>query len=280
MRRRINYTRRFSVRVRPIDIAILCLAALAFEAPAATETEAPQDTVTPTVLITGSSRGIGLEFTRQYARLGWTVIATCRSPDKALELQEIAKDYSNVTIDRLDVTDHDMIDALAEKYRGTPIDILLNNAGINPSPADQMLGSIDYDLFRMILETNTIGPMKMSEAFMDSVRASEQKKIMTLSSGMGSIENSPRFRGVTGPYRVSKAGVNMAMRVVYASVGRRGVIVGILDPGLVDTDQAKTVPLEKMPPEVSVAAMIKVIDNFDSENSGSFIQYDGEAVPW
>jgi NAD(P)-dependent dehydrogenase (short-subunit alcohol dehydrogenase family) len=280
MRRRINYTRRFSVRVRPIDIAILCLAALAFEAPAATETEAPQDTVTPTVLITGSSRGIGLEFTRQYARRGWTVIATCRSPDKALELQEIAKDYSNVTIDRLDVTDHDMIDALAEKYRGTPIDILLNNAGINPSPADQMLGSIDYDLFRMILETNTIGPMKMSEAFMDSVRASEQKKIMTLSSGMGSIENSPRFRGVTGPYRVSKAGVNMAMRVVYASVGRRGVIVGILDPGLVDTDQAKTVPLEKMPPEVSVAAMIKVIDNFDSENSGSFIQYDGEAVPW
>ena len=275
MRQRINYTRMFSVRVRPIGIAVLCLTALAFETFAATETEA-----VPTVLITGSSRGIGLEFTRQYARRGWTVIATCRSPDKALGLQKIAQDYSNVTIDQLDVTDHDMIDALADKYSGTPIDILLNNAGINPSPADQMLGSIDYDLFRTILETNTIGPMKMSEAFMDNVRASEQKKIMTLSSGMGSIENSPRFRGVTGPYRVSKAGVNMAMRVVYGSVGRRGVIVGILDPGLVDTDQAKSVPLDKLPPEVSVAAMIEVIDNFDSENSGSFIQYDGEMVPW
>lgn len=275
MRQRINYTRMFSVRVRPIGIAVLCLTALAFETFAATETEA-----VPTVLITGSSRGIGLEFTRQYARRGWTVIATCRSPDKALELQKIAQNYSNVAIDQLDVTDHDMIDALAEKYSGTPIDILLNNAGINPSPADQMLGSIDYDLFRTILETNTIGPMKMSEAFMDNVRASEQKKIMTLSSGMGSIENSPRFRGVTGPYRVSKAGVNMAMRVVYGSVGRRGVIVGILDPGLVDTDQAKSVPLDKLPPEVSVAAMIEVIDNFDSENSGSFIQYDGEMVPW
>jgi hypothetical protein len=70
------------------------------------------------------------------------------------------------------------------------------------------------------------------------------------------------------------------MRVVYGSVGRRGVIVGILDPGLVDTDQAKTVPLDKLPPEVSVAAMVEVIDNFDSENSGSFIQYDGEIVPW
>ncbi len=275
MRQRINYARKFSVYLRPICIAVLCLTALAFKTFAATETEA-----VPTVLITGSSRGIGLEFARQYARRGWTVIATCRSPDKALELQKIAQDYPNVTIDQLDVTDHDMIDALADKYSGTPIDILLNNAGINPSPGDQMLGSIDYDLFRTILETNTIGPMKMSEAFMDNVRASEQKKIMTLSSGMGSIENSPRFRGVTGPYRVSKAGVNMAMRVVYGSVGRRGVIVGILDPGLVDTDQAKTVPLDKLPPEVSVAAMVEVIDNFDSENSGSFIQYDGERVPW
>ena len=275
MTRQIYYAPRFSIRVRSVWIAVLCLTALAFEAFAATETEA-----VPTVLITGSSRGIGLEFTRQYARRGWTVIATCRNPDKALELQKIAQDYPNVTIDQLDVTDHDMIDALADKYSGTPIDILLNNAGINPSPTDQMLGSIDYDLFRTILETNTIGPMKMSEAFMDNVRASEQKKIMTLSSGMGSIENSPRFRGVTGPYRVSKAGVNMAMRVVDGSVGRRGVIVGILDPGLVDTDQAKTVPLDKMPPAVSVAAMIAVIDNFDGENSGSFIQYDGEVVPW
>ena len=280
MRQRNNSAPRFSVYLRPIFIAILCLAALTFETFAATQPAAAQEAVAPTVLITGSSRGIGLEFARQYARRGWTVIATCRSPDKALGLQEIARDYSNVTIDQLDVTDHDMIDALADKYSGTPIDILLNNAGINPSPSDQMLGSIDYDLFRTILETNTIGPMKMAEAFMENVRASEQKKIMTLSSGMGSIENSPRFRGVTGPYRVSKAGVNMAMRVVYGSVGRRGVIVGILDPGLVDTDQAKTVPLDKMPPEVSVAAMIEVIDNFDSENSGSFIQYDGKAVPW
>jgi len=280
MRQRINYARKFSVCLRPICIAVLCLTALAFKTFAATETEAAQNEVVPTVLITGSSRGIGLEFTRQYARRGWAVIATCRSPDKALELQKIAQDYPNVTIDQFDVTDHDMIDALADKYSGTPIDILLNNAGINPSPGDQMLGSIDYDLFRTILETNTIGPMKMSEAFMGNVRASEQKKIMTLSSGMGSIENSPRFRGVTGPYRVSKAGVNMAMRVVYGSVGRRGVIVGILDPGLVDTDQAKTVPLDKLPPEVSVAAMIEVIDNFNSENSGSFIQYDGEIVPW
>lgn len=280
MRQRSGYSPSRPADSPPIFIVIGCLAALAFAAVAATANEAMQNAVAPTVLITGSSRGIGLEFTRQYLQRGWTVIATCRSPDKALTLNALAQEFPNVIIEQLDVTDHEMIDALADKYRGTPIDILLNNAGINPSPGDQMLGSIDYDLFRTILETNTIGPMKMSEAFMEHVRASEQKKIMTLSSGMGSIELSPRFRGITGPYRVSKAGVNMAMRVVYASVGRRGVIVGILDPGLVDTDQAKSVPLDKMPPEVSVAAMIEVIDNFNSENSGSFIQYDGGTVPW
>ena len=115
---------------------------------------------------------------------------------------------------------------------------------------------------------------------MEHVQASDQKKIIALSSGMGSIEGAPRFRGVTGPYRVSKAGVNMAMRVVYASIGRRGVMVGILNPGLVDTDQAKSVPLDKLPPAVSVAGMINVIDNLDASNSGNFIQYDGEPVPW
>jgi len=280
MRQRSGYSPFRSVNSRSIFILIGCLLAQAFAVAAATENEAIRGTIGSTVLITGSNRGIGLEFTRQYAQRGWKVIATCRSPDKAMALNALAQEFPNVIIEQLDVTDHEMIDALAQKYRGTPIDILLNNAGINPSPGDQMLGSIDYDLFRTILETNTIGPIKMAEAFMEHVRASEQKKIMTLSSRMGSIELSPRFRGATGPYRVSKAGVNMAMRVVYASVGRQGVIVGIFDPGLVDTDQAKSVPLEKMPAEVSVAAMIEVIANFNSENSGRFIQYDGEAVPW
>ena len=83
----------------------------------------------PTILITGTSRGIGLEFTRQYAALGWRVLATCRRPHEANELQDIAAEYPNVTIDELDVLRHDMIDALAKKYKDQPIDVLLNVAG-------------------------------------------------------------------------------------------------------------------------------------------------------
>lgn len=86
---------------------------------------------TGTVLITGSNRGIGLEFARQYAELGWRVIATCRNPKTATELQALSKQYSRLVIEQLDVTDHSAIDALADKYRDTPIDVLLNNAGIS-----------------------------------------------------------------------------------------------------------------------------------------------------
>ena len=86
---------------------------------------------TPTVLITGSNRGIGFEFVHQYATKGWNVIATCRHPETAEDLKILAAQYPNVTIERLDVLDHAMIDALAEKYESTPIDVLLSNAGID-----------------------------------------------------------------------------------------------------------------------------------------------------
>ena len=82
----------------------------------------------PVVLITGSNRGIGLEFTRQYAERGWQVIATCRRPEAATELQAIARNHSNVIIEALDITDHAAVDRLAEHYAQRPIDVLLNNA--------------------------------------------------------------------------------------------------------------------------------------------------------
>ena len=84
MRQRNNSAPSFSVYLRPIFIAILCLAALTFETLAATQSAAAQEAVAPTVLITGSSRGIGLEFTRQYARRGWTVIATCAQQGRSV----------------------------------------------------------------------------------------------------------------------------------------------------------------------------------------------------
>ncbi len=238
----------------------------------------------PTVLITGTNRGIGLEFTRQYAALGWNVIATCRRPADADALAELADEYSNITIEQLDVLRHDMIDAVAKKYKKQPIDVLLNNAGFFGDPL-QLRGSfftkLNYDLFELYVETNAIGPLKMAEAFFDSVKMSEQKKIMTVSSQQGSIEDS------YGPgsffYRGSKAALNMFMHTLadQSKVKNSGVLVGLFSPGLVIDDRTRNLPLEgKVERPASVSGMINVIDEFTPEMSGGFYKYSGDPVPW
>jgi len=134
----------------------------------------------PTVLITGSSRGIGLALTRVYAERGWHVIATCRTPSKATDLQSLAGEYENVTIEELDVTDDGEIVSLAEKYTGKPIDILINNAGIPGDRTKQKLGNFDFAVFDQVMAVNVYGPLKMAQAFLNHVEASDQKKIITI----------------------------------------------------------------------------------------------------
>lgn len=238
----------------------------------------------PTILITGTSRGIGLEFTRQYAALGWRVLATCRRPHEANELQDIAAEYPNVTIDELDVLRHDMIDALAKKYKDQPIDVLLNVAGFfgdNLQIRGSFFGNLDYDLWDLYVHTNAIGPLKMAEAFFDHVVASDQKKIMTISSQQGSIEDS------YGPgsffYRGSKAALNMFLHTLsgQSKVTQKGVIIGMFSPGLIIDDRTRNLPLPgKVERPISVAGMIDMIENFSPEMSGGFYKWSGETVPW
>lgn len=124
-----------------------------------TMAESPAEGYTPTVLITGANRGLGLEFTRQYAARGWNVIATARKPDVAEALQALAADHANIKLEQLDVTDFVRIDALAEQYLDQPIDVLLNNAGLSGSPSPkQLLRRLEYDLFDAYMHTNALGP--------------------------------------------------------------------------------------------------------------------------
>ncbi len=238
----------------------------------------------PTILITGSNRGIGLEFVRQYTALGWNVIATCRRPEDADVLSGLAAEHSNITIEQLDVLRHDMVDALAKKYRKQPIDVLLNVAGFFGDNL-QMRGSfftkLNYDLWALYVETNAIGPLKMAEAFFDSVKISDQKKIMTVSSLQGSIQGS------YGPgsffYRGSKAALNMFMHTLadQSKVKKADVLIGLFSPGLIIDDRTRNLPLKgKEERPVSVAGMIDVIENFTPEMSGGFYKYSGEIVPW
>lgn len=232
----------------------------------------------PTVLITGSNRGIGLELARQYAAKGWRVIATCRKPDEAAELKTLAAANAKVTVEALDVSDFAAVDALAAKYAGTPIDVLMNNAGITGGAIPQFFGRMQWPVFEEVLRTNTVAPLKMAEAFVKHVESSSQKKIVSVSSSEGSITavSSPRMYF----YRSSKAALNMEMRNLSLQLKKRGIAVGLVNPGPVATDMMKGVPMKLREIPDAAADIIRITDGLNLDNTGSFWNYDGVALGW
>jgi NAD(P)-dependent dehydrogenase (short-subunit alcohol dehydrogenase family) len=207
----------------------------------------------PTVLITGANRGLGLEFARQYAGDGWQVIACCRKPDQATDLQRAVTAHSSaVEVQALDVADGGSVAALAERLAGRPIDLLVNNAGLGQRGGDT-LGQIDYDSWQELLAVNTLGPMRVTEALIANVAASRQKRVVTLTSGLGSLsllaqEAGPGF-GPAYQYRTSKAAVNIAMLALAHQAKPRGITVVLFSPGWVRTDHPlRGYPVARMPP--------------------------------
>lgn len=248
----------------------LCAALLSFSAAEAA-----------TVMITGASRGIGFEFAKRYAERGWDVIATARTPADDVPLQDLAKKYDNVRIETLDVTDHPGIDALAEKLRGTPIDVLINNAGIAGGRNTQEFGSVDYSVFDGVMNINVLGPLKVTEAFIDHVAASEQKKVINISSSEGRLSNVRGSRQAF--YRASKSALNMIMINVATnpSVVEKGVIIGLLTPGFVDTDFTAGMSKQFMiDVETSVSRSMEMIDKYTLEMSGKYYANTGEEMTW
>ncbi|MDP6695768.1 MAG: SDR family oxidoreductase [Gammaproteobacteria bacterium] len=241
----------------------------------------------PTVLITGSNRGLGFEFVKQYTARGWKVIATARKPDAAEELQAFAVENSNVVIEQLDIADLDRVDALAEQYKDQPIDVLLNNGAISGSPdPKQLFGKVDYDRFDQFMDVNLRGPLKVSEAFLPHLKAGKKKRLVVMSSKGGSfayIDAMPS-QG-TMLYRTSKAALNMLMVNVADAVKKDDIVVVLLNPGLVDTQGMLTKMNEKMNlgldltlKEDSIAGMIEVIENTTMEDSAKVFQYTGQVI--
>jgi NAD(P)-dependent dehydrogenase (short-subunit alcohol dehydrogenase family) len=251
------------------------------------------DTEAPTVLITGANASHGLAFAEEYAALGWNVIATCRTPEKADRLNTLASQNPNVIVERLDIVDDAEIAALAEKYNNVAIDVLLNNAAINAFRFGiSRYGKLDYEWFEKILHVNIMGPIKVSEAFQKNVAASKQKKIIAMTSTGGSITDLEVPIAIG--YRTSKAGLNMAMRNYAIHLRPKGVIVGIIGPGTVDTEDYMNaedptmVPRNyqmmmkagRLVPRTAINDMIELIDNMTLEDSGIFYKWDGEVLPW
>lgn len=231
----------------------------------------------PTVLVTGANRGLGYEFARQYSADGWRVLAVCRKPSAELEKLD------NVSVHLLDVTDHKAIEALADTLSGVAIDVLINNAGVNGQTSfedrgfgNQAFGNTDYENWRNTLEINLLAPMKMAESFVEHVAASQEKKILTLTSQVGSIAENTS--GGFYRYRASKAGVNAIMKSMSIDLLPREILALSLHPGWVRTDLGGE--NAEISPETSVTGMREVIANLTADKLGDVIAYSGETVPY
>jgi len=234
----------------------------------------------PAVLITGANRGIGLELARQYLLDGWKILATCRNPADADDLQSLTGS-GELVVYALDITDHTAIDSLAADLSGQAIDVLLNNAGvIGPVPIPenihrQNFGSIDYELWQQVLWTNTFAPVKLAEALLPNILAGDQKKIVTISSTVGSIveRKTPAYA-----YATSKTAVNKAMTLLAEDLREQGVSVGIICPGYVKTRMDFGDADVEIPE--SVAGIRERIAELDLSLSGSFRRFNGEQIAW
>lgn len=225
------------------------------------------------VLITGANRGIGLEFTKQYAADGWHVLACCRHPQSAMALQALALSNNNIKIHGLDVADFTQIDVLALQLKHENIDVLINNAGIYPSSS---FGDTDYHAWAEGFKINSMAPLKMAEAFVQHITRSQLKQIATLSSKMGSIDDNGS--GESYSYRASKCAVNMVMKSLSIDLKPYGISVVTLHPGWVQTDMGGSNAM--ISTHSSVAGMRQVIGNTSLANTGRFMAYDGKAINW
>lgn len=226
----------------------------------------------PTCLITGASRGLGLEFAKQYAAGDWKVIAACRRPDEAEALGAL---QGNVQIYPLDVTDFARVEQLARKLSGEAIDLLINNAGVS-GPRVVSYNSVDYAAWCEVLRANTMAPLKVCVAFLDHLTRGRQRKIVTISSKMGSMTDNTS--GGAYIYRSSKAAVNAIMKSLSMDLRDQDIIVVVLNPGWVRTDMGG--PGARIDSFESVAGMRDVINNLRIEDSGRFLHYDGTEISW
>lgn len=233
------------------------------------------------LLVTGANRGLGLEFVRQYSADGWEVLATSRQPEQSNELKQHAAQHPTVVVHCLDVTDEESVQDLADKLDGKPIDVLLHSSGIYPRKG-QHVGEIDYDGWREALETNLFGVMRVTEALLENVAASQRKQIAAISTSLSSLRGvqngSVAQAGTSYQYRSSKTALNMALSILAKELEPRGISVVLLDPGWVKTDMGGAhAPLS---PRESIAGMRKVLAGNPTEISGKFLGHDGALRPW
>jgi NAD(P)-dependent dehydrogenase (short-subunit alcohol dehydrogenase family) len=222
-----------------------------------------------TVLITGANRGIGLELARQYSAAGWRVIGTARRPDAAEDLRS-----TGAEVMQLDVTDQDSVDQLAKELIDRPVDLLINNAGIQPLM--WTLADIDFDEFERAFSVNATGPVRVSRALLPNLRSGKKRTVINVTTNLSSIHENTDG-GFYG-YRESKAALNMFTRSLAIELGPEDFICIVLHPGWVQTDLGG--PKAPLTVQESVQGMRRVIEDLLPADNGSFLTYDGKKMAW
>lgn len=222
-------------------------------------------------LVTGANRGIGLEFVRQLKDSDYYVIACCRNPSKATQLKQMADQ-----IIQLDITKDKDIDQLTKTLNNKPIDLLVNNAGTSGEPG-VTINHIERNNFLNVLNINCIGTVKICDALLPNLQASQDKNIIVISSRMGSISDNEQGRSYA--YRASKAALNCVMRSFAIDVKSMGIHVMLLHPGWVRTDMGGENAVVEV--EASVAGMLTQAEQYMPESHARELRrFDGGTIDW
>lgn len=255
----------------------------------------------PLTLITGGTRGIGLEMARQYLEDDWRVIITCRDPSQASDAQALATNHlGKLHILPLELGSEQSIEKLAEQLGDSPLDLLVNNAGYVNHPKDETFEAITRENFLEMVTVNAFSQLEMTRRLLPNIEASDMKMVMMMSSNAGSIasmtEHSPRLYGYVG----CRTALNGIARLMSFDLAPRGIRVALITPGLVDTkgilDLAADDPgpegfeflvevirsgrVSMMRPQQSVTGIRKVLNEFSLEDNGTFVSHDGNEMPW
>lgn len=228
-----------------------------------------------TLLITGANRGIGLELAKQYLNNGWRVIACCRKPEEAHELEKLKSQTTSLQVLPLDTASSQSIGNLRSLVKDEPIDLLINNAGIWGAQ-DQTFGKTDDVAAMQVFKINTLAPLLIAEALLNNIANSRLKLIANMSSIMGGIGHNTQ--GGSYIYRASKAALNAITKNMAIDLKEKGIIAVSLHPGWVQTDMGGA--NASITPAESVKGINKILDKLTLAETGNFIDYAGHKLDW
>lgn len=225
----------------------------------------------PNVILTGAGGHVGFALTKKFYAEGWRVFATCLPQDRTPELESAAKkSEGNIQIFEMDVTDADNIAAVANALESQSIDVLFNVAGLTVH-GDLEFGKTDYAMWNKHFAINTVGPMRVCEAFESHVLKGDRKVMMTISSRIGA---NPKY-GFVG-YRATKSAVSQVMFQVHLALRERGIIACACHPGWVSTPNNGN--KGALTPDQSAAMLFDLVDGLQPEDGGKFFDPDGTTL--